>query len=240
MSHFNSKGFHKTVLAAALFASTGFAHSADLEVTVQNLTQGIYFTPILVSAHSNDASLFELGESASSELQAMAEGGDISGLVSTTQALSANNITNPAEGLLGPTMSTTASVTVDEGNDVLSIVAMMLPTNDGFIGLDNWAIPDMPGTYTIYLNAYDAGTEANDEVRGSGAPGEAGLPVPPPLEDLVGNDGAGITATITNASVHIHPGNIGDDDATAGISDIDNTVQRWLNPVAKVTVVVSE
>lgn len=240
MLRFNSKGFRKTVLATALFASAGLAHSADLEVTVQNLTQGIYFTPILISAHSNDASLFELGETASVELQAMAEGGDISGLVSATEALSANNIANPAEGLLGPAMSTTASVTTDEGNDVLSIVAMMLPTNDGFIGLDNWAIPEAPGTYTIYLNAYDAGTEANDEIRGSGAPGEAGLPVPPPLEDVVGNNGVGVTATVANDSVHIHPGNIGDDDATGGVSDVDNTVQRWLNPVAKVTVVVSE
>ncbi len=242
MLRFNSNGFRfrQTVLATGLLAASGLAHSAELDVTVQNLTQGIYFTPILISAHSSDASLFELGETATTELQAMAEGGDISGLAASTEALSANNVSNPAEGLLAPAMSTTASLSTDEGNDVLSIVAMMLPTNDGFIGLDNWSIPEEAGTYTLYLNAYDAGTEANDEIRGSGAPGEAGLPVPPPLEDLVGNNGTGVAATISNANVHIHPGNIGDDEGMGGLSDVDNTVQRWLNPVAKVTVVISE
>lgn len=116
---------------------------------------------------------------------------------------------------------------------------MMLPTNDGFIGLDNWTIPTEPGTYTVYLNAYDAGTEANDEIRGSGAPGEAGMPVPAPLEDIVGMNGSGVTSSLGNATVHIHPGNIGDDDMMGGISDI-STQQHWLNPVAKVTVTVRE
>ena len=41
-----------------------------------------------------------------------------------------------------------------------SIVAMMLPTNDGFVGLDALRVPRWRGTYTYYLNGYDAGTEA--------------------------------------------------------------------------------
>ena len=70
------------MVATGLTAMSGFAQAAELEVTVQNLTRGIYFTPILISAHSSDASLFELGETATIELQAMAEGGDISGCYS--------------------------------------------------------------------------------------------------------------------------------------------------------------
>ena len=31
----------------------------------------------------------------------------------------------------------------------LSMAAMMLPTNDGFIGLDSWEIPSEAGTYTL-------------------------------------------------------------------------------------------
>jgi len=38
--------------------------------------------------------------------------------------------------------------------------------------------------------------------------------------------------------VHIHRGNIGDDSMTDGKSDVTNTVHRWLNPIAKVTVTV--
>lgn len=214
--------------------------AAELEITVQNLTRGIYFTPLLISAHTPEQSLFNVGEVASSELQAMAEGGDLAGLETAVDAISADSVSNPAGGLLMPTSSTTTMLTTADSNTALSIVAMMLPTNDGFIGLNGWDIPEDAGTYTIYINAYDAGTEANDEIRGGGAPGTPGLPVPPPLEMLVGNGGSGVTSEIVNATVHIHPGNLGDDDEEAGVSDVSNTVQRWLNPVAMVTVTVSE
>lgn len=228
------------LVATGLTAISSVAQAAELEITVQNLTRGIYFTPLLITAHSPDQHLFNVGEAASTELQAMAEGGDIAGLEAAAAALGADNLSNPASGLLMPTASTTATLSTTDGNTALSIVAMMLPTNDGFIGLNSWMIPDEPGTYTVYLNAYDAGTEANDEIRGGGAPGTAGLPVPPPLEMLVGNGGSGVTSEVTNATVHIHPGNLGDDDAAGGTSDISNTVQRWLNPVAMVTVTVSQ
>ena len=43
MLRFNSNGFRfrQTVLATGLLAASGLAHSAELDVTVQNLTQGI-------------------------------------------------------------------------------------------------------------------------------------------------------------------------------------------------------
>lgn len=227
------------VAAASLLSFSNLSHAADLDIEIQNLTQGIYFTPLLVAAHTPDASLFEVGETASTELQAMAEGGSLDGLIAIGESVSANAQANPAGGLLGPGMSTSTMITNDDGNSVLSIVGMMLPTNDGFVGLDNWTIPTEAGTYTVYLNAYDAGTEANDELRGSGAPGEPGMPVPPPLDPLLGTGGAGVTSTETNATVHIHRGNIGDDDAAGGASDVTNSVHRWLNPVAKVTVTVN-
>ena len=227
-----------SLLASSVFlAST--AQAAELDITIQNLTSGLHFTPILVVAHTPDASLFEVGEMASTELQAMAEGGSLDGLAAIGTSISADAVANPAGGLLMPTMSTTTSLSTADSNSVLSIVAMILPSNDGFIGLDNWEIPTEAGTYTIMVNAYDAGTEANDELRGSGAPGMPGMPVPPPLEPLLGINGSGVTNTSANTMVHIHPGNIGDDDATGGASDVDNSIHRWLNPVAKVTVVVN-
>lgn len=230
---------HAYLVAAATLAAS-HVNSAELSIEVQNLTGGIYFTPLLVVAHTEDTQLFVAGEMASVELQAMAEGGDISPLMTVADSISADVVANPAEGLLAPTATTLANLTTADDNVRLSIVAMMLPTNDGFMALNGWAIPSEPGSYTVYLNAYDAGTEANDEIRGSGAPGEAGMPVPPPLEELVGTGGSGVTSDITNAMVHIHPGNLGDNMADAGVSDVSNTVQRWLNPVATVTITVSE
>lgn len=226
-----------TLLATAMVSLAGTAQAADLTIDVQNLTQGIYFTPILVSAHVSSASLFEVGEAASAELQMMAEGGDVSGLAGIVESIDGNTAEIQGE-LSAPGTTRSFTLSTEETNSALSIVAMMLPTNDAFIGLDNWTIPADAGTYTVYLNAYDAGTEANDEIRGGGAPGAAGMPVPGPLSEMIGTGGTGVTTQESNMAVHIHRGNLGDSDNEAGISDINSTVQRWLNPVAKVTITV--
>lgn len=232
------KKFNTLLSAGLLAVASQQTLAADLTIEVQNLTQGMYFTPVAVVAHIPTASLFEVGEAASTEIQAMAEGGSLDGLVTIATSINADVLTEPTAGPLGPTSSVAGSFMTAEGNTVLSIVAMILPSNDGFIGLDNWVIPTEAGTYTVYLNAYDAGTEANDEMIGGGAPGTPGFPAAPFLTDL-GTGGSGVTNTESNTMVHIHPGNIGDDSSTDGISDVKNSVHRWLNPVAKVTVTVN-
>lgn len=224
-----------SILSSVLLSHSVYA--ADLEITITNATQGIYYTPLIIAAHSGDTKIFNAGDMASTELQALAEGGDISEMATLLNGVSANVNENPAAGLLAPGKSTTAMLMTTSGNDHLSIAAMMLPTNDGFVGLNSWLIPSAAGAYTFTLNAYDAGTEVNDEIiNGGAASGVLGIPADPGM--AAGTGGAGITATESNTSVHIHRGNVGDADATGGASDLSNTVHRWLNPVAIVTVVV--
>lgn len=230
------KQLSKIFTASAIAFASSQTIAADVTVEIQNLTQGLYFTPIATVAHTSDTSLFEVGEMASTEIQQMAEGGSLAGLTTITTSINADMLAETAAGPLAPTAKVSGSFMTADTNTVLSIVAMILPSNDGFIGLDNWTIPTEAGTYTVYLNAYDAGTEANDELVGGGAPGVPGMPAPPFL--TLGTGGSGVTATETNTMIHIHPGNIGDDSATDGKSDVTNTVHRWLNPVAKVTVTV--
>ena len=223
--------------ALVMAASVSSVQAQQLTVSVQNLTHGMNFTPLLISAHDDTTHLFQEGSSASAELQAMAEGGNTDGLVALLN--SANNAVNPAGGLLGPGLAS-AAATIDtgtSGNDYLSVVAMLLPTNDGFLGVDAWKIPTTPGTYTIDVNAYDAGTEANDEIiNGGGMPNTPGIPAAP--SGPTGTGATGAAAADTNKTVHIHRGNLGDTNATGGISDVDSRVHRWLNPVARVTVTV--
>ena len=210
-----------------------------ITVTVTNLTHGIYFTPFLVAAHDNNLRFFETGQPASANLQAMAEGGNIDGLIAEVQANSGLFVANPAAGLLAPGQSATTSVidTTGTNNGYLSIVSMLLPTNDAFAGLNAWKIPSEAGTYTININAYDAGTEANDEiVNGAGAPGTPGIPAAP--GGHAGTNGTGVTSIETNTNVHIHRGSLGDDNATGGSSDLNNRVHRWLNPVVRATITI--
>ncbi|MBH0057140.1 spondin domain-containing protein [Pseudoalteromonas sp. SWXJZ94C] len=225
-------------IATILAAASQSTMAAELDLKITNLTKGMHFTPVLITAHNTEDKLFEVATEASSALQAMAEGGDIAALMAQATAAGSDIAANPAGGLLTPATSAMTTLTTTDGNDYLSVTAMLLPTNDAFAGLDSWKIPTEAGTYTVYLNAYDAGTEQNNElvVEGSGAPGVPGIPAAPGGD--AGTGGAGIVSNDTNINVHIHPGNLGDDDLTAGNSDVSNTVHRWLNPVAKLTVTV--
>lgn len=237
----------KLATAVGLIAAASAAQAAELEVTLTNATHGVYFTPVFAAAHNNTVSIFQSGSAASDALEAMAEGGDITGLVTAATNASANvadggNSAAPgaSNGPVGPGASVTFTINTDSGNDYLSLAAMLLPTNDGFVGLSNWKIPTTAGTYRINLNAYDAGTENNDELDSSipnapfvstfGNPGGNGV---------VTSGGSGVTAAgDENGVVHIHPGNLGDLDNSAGASDINSSLHRWLNPVARLTVVV--
>ncbi|MEG3754343.1 spondin domain-containing protein [Psychromonas arctica] len=221
---------NKHLIAAGLFGLfSATAQAQDLTVTLTNLTHSIYFTPVVAGAHDASTEIFETTTPATPELELLAEEGDFSGVSGLLGNAGADVIDNPAGGLLASGESTTFLLSNSSGNDYLSVAAMMLPTNDAFIGLDSWEIPSEAGTYTVYLNAYDAGTEANDELADS-------IPAFPGGD--AGTGGAGVTTEISTPNVHIHPGVIGDADAEGGISDLDSSVHRWLNPVAKLTVVV--
>ncbi len=217
-------------LPLALLSSMSFAQTIDVEVT--NLTHGLQFTPLLISAHTDASKLFEVGTEANAALEALAETGSY-GLLDAAKLTDTVNDLGQAGVFLAP--GDTRMVTnLDTGsNDVLSIVSMLLPTNDGFMGLNSWSIPEAAGTYTVYVNAYDAGTEANNEIIGGddvNIPGDPG--------GLGGTGATGVTTTENNDSVHIHRGSIGDTLETAGVSDLNSRVHRWLNPVAKVVVTV--
>jgi len=230
------KSLSALVVLSALGATPVMAQ--DLDITITNLTNGIHFTPFLAAAHGSTTHLFMEGSAASSHLQAMAEGGDISGLSSDVQALSGDVVENPASGFLAPGTSVSFDMMTTTGNTHLSLTAMLLPTNDGFVGADAIEIPTTAGTYTYCLNAYDAGTEANNEVvNGGGTPGTLGIPADPGAAN--GSGGTGVTTTESNSMVHIHPGVLGDSDPTGGVSDLDSRVHRWLNPVAKLVITVN-
>ena len=223
---------------AAMLATLGMASAAqatDYQITVTNLTSGLYFTPVLVAAHPSSAYIFRSGEHASVELQTLAEGGNVAPMAALLESVGATVATG--DSLLAP--GATVSFTINNSNadnDRLSMAAMLLPTNDGFAGLNSVKLPEGNMTMRYNVNGYDAGTEANDELVGSGAPGEAGFPAPPPVvASGTGTGGHGID-TSAEGFVHIHRNVIGDLDSTGGASDINAAVHRWLNPVARVSI----
>jgi len=265
---------------AAVASSTISAQTINISIT--NLTHAQHFTPRLVVAHDATVDLFEPGVDASTPLAWLAE----AGVIDDAQEPASNgqnfewllgpvdndNTTNTWHrfgGLVAP--SSTVGYDFDTmDKQYLSLLAMLIPTNDTFVGLDSIRIPTEPGTYTYTLNAYDAGTELNDELNstrtdiveqgglplgGYGRPGVAGAGAPPIAALGMGVGGTGVAISVGKAEdgtdiganevadgidgpVHIHRNILGDTDLTGGASDLISTVHRWLNPVARVTVIV--
>ncbi len=233
----------KKLLALALLAGVGSAaNAATWDITITNLTHGNHFTPLLLTAHGQNDHLFQVGSAASLEMEHLAECGHLNPLLGTALVGVADmdTIADPAGGVLAPGVSTTAMITTSETN--LTIVSMVLPTNDAFMGLESQAIPSVAGTYTYWVNAYDAGTEENDEILAAAgsacAYGDAGMMPGAPGGDA-GTGGTGVSTADSNTMIHIHRGVLGDDNATGGKSDLNNTIHRWQNPVAKIVVTVT-
>ncbi len=223
-------------ITSALLSIGGVAQAAQYQVTVTNLTAGIHFTPLIVAAHSPSASMFQTGTEASTQMQSIAEGGDISGMAALLESIGASVATG--DGLVAPGATVSFTIDSSDTNSVLSMTGMLLPTNDGFAGLNSVSLPSSPGQSVHFgARAYDAGTEGNDELVGSGAPGEAGFPAPPPLvaTGLLGTGGTGINVA-AEGFITPHRGVIGDLDPQGGFSDINAAIHRWADPVASVTI----
>jgi len=197
---------------------------ATYTITVENLTGGQYLTPPNFAAHDRSADVFSAGQPASPGVQAVAENGAVPTLAAElTAAIDDAGLGTSGVGAadpISPGQSITFDVTSSERR--LSIVAMVICTNDGFAGLDSRPLPARDGqTRTYYLRAYDAGTEINTEAR----------------QDLVPapfcGEGEGTDMTnpdlAENSVIRNHPG-------IQGIGDLDPAQFGWNGPVAKLTV----
>ncbi|MGD8937202.1 MAG: spondin domain-containing protein [Thiogranum sp.] len=201
----------------AMSATAEDSRGTNYRVTITNLTVGQTFTPFLVASHSPaDNLLFSAGDAPGDKLAALAEGGDTAPLQAALDADGRVDATATSGGLLGPGDTVTVSITAPPGWDHISLAAMLIPTNDGFVSLQNVAIPDDRQAATYYAPAYDAGSEPNDELC-SAIPG-------PVCGGVGGSPGVG-----GEGFVHIHPG-------IHGIGDLDPAERDWRTPVAKIVI----
>lgn len=209
--------YRKTLLSLCLSAAVlaPVAGASEYRVVVTNLTQAQAFTPILVASHRQGHPLFTLGHSASAELEAVAEGGD-TGPLQTRLETNDDVETASSAGLLGPGESVTIDVTAGRKARYLSLISMLIPTNDAFLALNGVKLPRKRGAQMVYwAPAYDAGTEVNDESC-------AHIPGP-----VCG--GEGFSASGGEGFVYTHSG-------IHGIADLAEETYDWRNPVARVVV----
>lgn len=208
------------ILAAALTALDAEAqrrHSSRYEVSITNLTKGQTFTPILVATHREGVRVFELGAEASPELEAIAESGDPGPLAAFLEGLPGLKDVQVIEGLLGPGQTATVEVDARGPFRFVSVASMLIPTNDGFFGLNGVEGPNGRQSDVHFSPAYDAGTEVNEELC-------ADIPGP-----QCGGSGALDAGTDEDGVVHINA-------AIQGVGDLEPGLWDWRNPVARIVI----
>lgn len=224
-------GFVAAAVLALATAGVSRAQGPEMlsyNVTVENLTSGQPFTPPLVAAHSDQVDVFEVGEGASEGVMQVAENGNAEPLVAMLSGSDAvwSHVMGDGPVLAGE--SATVTIQAPQGS-LLSVVFMLICTNDGFSGVDSRPMP-ASGSATVEAGAYDAGTEQNTEDFAD---------IVPPCQELVGvssdDEGTGVSNPnlAERGIVAMHSGIVGGTDLT--VND-----HGWTEPVARITVSVKE
>ncbi len=205
------------------------AAPTNYSVSVENITGGQYFTPVNFAAHGSDADVFSVGQAPSPGVVAVAELGQVPVLAAELQAAiddqgrGVSGVGDAEAGPIGPGESRYFDFTTDRNR--LTIVSMIICTNDGFAGLDSNRLPQWQGdTYTYFLWGYDAGAELNTENRADIVPAPfCSTPEGEPggnAEDQPEIDGFN--------RINFHP-------TLSGVGDLPSRFD-WRGPVLKVTV----
>ena len=204
------------------------AAANSLTVTFTNTSDTQPMTPPVVLLHNapsadNGMRLFYQGQPAIDQLIAIAENGNNGPMVELTGYLidqglasaTAVAFADPANpGPLLPGMSATVDLNLASDDQVLSVVSMVVCTNDGFSGVNSHTL-SADATETFMAPIYDAGSETNVL--------SLDYWVPP----------CGSDANVTddeNGSVTLHPGQSGSEnpvfDFDAGTRYLEVTVTR--------------
>ncbi len=139
---------------ALVLATAGVAQAAPFDVTIYNASAQIFSPPIVVT-HRAALDLVSVGETASSELAAVAEDADSEGYLAALQTLGGVRDVAIGDGVILPGESMT--VRVDGNNSTFTVLGMMVTTNDTLYV----ARQRVKARASFFGSAYDAGSEAN-------------------------------------------------------------------------------
>ena len=203
---------------------------AEYSVTVTNLTAAQPLSPVAIVLHNGSFRNFTLGSPASAELELLAESGDNSDFL--TAANDTGDVYGNASGtgIIAPGASETISLEIDDSqlSDLtLSLVTMLVNTNDAITSLDEISLSDLEvsGTQTHTARTYDSGTESNSETADT---------VPGPAADGGDREGFNAARDDVRDAVYVHAGAVTADDGLD--SSTLSFIHRWDNPAIRVTI----
>lgn len=196
---------------------------SSYDITITNLTSAQPLSPVAVVLHS-EGQLWTLGETASEELEYLAEGGDNSFLLALPVVAAGESGLAP----IGPGGSETISISIEDNDmPLLSVVTMLVNSNDAFTGINAQSLAQLAvgESWSSTTLAYDSGTEANSEAMGT---------IPGPVDMGVGFDAARDDVDF----VAMHPGIVSVDDGLS--TSVLSKLHGFDNPIAKIQVTRTE
>lgn len=224
----------RLVAGAAALAFCATAGAAQLRVTIENLApaNSISFTPLHVGFGNGSFDPFDAGAAASAALIPLAELGDGTqwqgAFAAADMNASRGTIADPSVGILLPGASTRGVFMVDPAiNRYFTFAAMVLPSNDSFIGNDSptqYQLFDAAGKLAITSivqaagDIWDAGSELFDAANAAfvGAAGghtdEVGGKVSKTFTQLAGFNG------LTTGAGYVFDSQLGSDTPVYRIS----------------------
>jgi len=167
------------VASTALLSSASQAALVEVEVTNLFEANGAAFSPVWLGFHDGTFDSFDTGTASSASLQALAEGGDVSGISSDFSNTSTGQqglLTAPAgfpgAPIFEPGESATSGVfNIDAvNNGYFSFLSMLVPSNDAFLGNDDamaYSLFDADDNFVgldilvVGQDVWDSGTELN-------------------------------------------------------------------------------
>jgi len=208
------------VESGAEFNPDRFSATAEYEVVLENLTpltgpaSSQPFSPPILVTHKSGIRLFKPGKYASNELRQIAEDAVNGPMVEKLK--NSDKVYQVVEGgstPIFPGESATFSIQAERGYNRISLVSMLVNTNDAFTGITRAKLP-RHGKRVYYLYAYDAGTEKNTELTAH---------IPGPC------CGSPLVRVPTHHKIKFHRG-------IRGIGDLDSAIYDWNRKVAKLTI----
>ena len=186
MKYLNRKTgtFAIAILSASLLSACGgssnnsnneanVTETASYNITVTNLTSNQPLSPLAAQLHSSEYNAWKVGAAATESLEILAEGGDNSSLLDEPSSYVYSAVSGT--GAVPPGLGSMLTIEAEANSDMkLTVISMLVNTNDAFIGKTGIDLSDLAVGETVkhYLPIYDAGTEGNSELEGT-IPGPA-------------------------------------------------------------------
>ena len=129
---------------------------------------GRIFSPLIGAVHNDQVTFWREGGTASTGIESMAEVGGTNALKTDITAAGSNAGTIIERiGNIGATATVTADFTVTSTHPLVTLLTMVAPSPDRFVGVSGLTLLDAQGDWlalhTVDLFPYDAGTEEGTE-----------------------------------------------------------------------------